>query len=117
PTSSATARPGGGAWSSAAACATSTSGSCASRGFHPALVEALLEEGPQVLAADRRPPNRLGNQPHLDELLALLRAVAARVALRLGQWPEPHGPHPRTRTGRIALAQWHWPRRRSSTPS
>ena len=55
PTSSAAARPGGGAWSSGGAGATSRSGRRASCGLHPALVEALLEQHAQVLAADRRP--------------------------------------------------------------
>ncbi len=73
PTSSAAAPPGAGAWSTAAGGATSRSGRRASCGLHPTLVEALLEQHAQLLAADRRVPDRLRDQAHLAELLALLR--------------------------------------------
>ena len=68
-----------------------------------ALVQPHLESAPKILAGDIGIEARTtGLEPHGAHILVPI-AVATGVALGLRQRSQPHGPHPRTRTGRIAL--------------
>ena len=82
-------------------------------------VEALLEQLSQAVAGARRALRAAGCEPHDADALVAVPAVAAGVALGLGQRPQPHGPNPRTGVGRteVALRDGRRRQRCSSTPS